>query len=40
MGRELVLASTRAVPRILESVGFRFEFPTLEDAVRFQLGRA
>jgi uncharacterized protein (TIGR01777 family) len=39
MGRELVLASVRAGPRALEAAGFRFEFPTLEDAVRFQLGR-
>jgi uncharacterized protein (TIGR01777 family) len=39
VGRELLLSSVRAVPRALESVGFRWDFPTLEDAVRFQLGR-
>jgi uncharacterized protein (TIGR01777 family) len=38
-GRELLLASMRVRPTKLESVGFRFEFPTLEDALRFQLGR-
>jgi uncharacterized protein len=39
LGDELLLSSVRAIPRALESVGFRFDFPTLEDAVRFQLGR-
>jgi uncharacterized protein (TIGR01777 family) len=39
VGRELLLTSIRAVPGALEKVGFRFDFPTLEDAVRFQLGR-
>ena len=39
MGRELLLASVRAVPRRLETVDFRFDFPDLEDALRFQLGR-
>lgn len=39
MGRELLLASVRAIPARLEAVGFRFDFPTFEDAVRFQLGR-
>jgi NAD dependent epimerase/dehydratase family enzyme len=34
-----LLTSVRAAPRALEAVGFRFHFPTLEDAVRFQLGR-
>ena len=38
-GRELLLASMRAMPSKLGAVGFRFDFPTLEDAVRFQLGR-
>jgi uncharacterized protein (TIGR01777 family) len=40
VGRELLLTSVRAVPAALDSVGFRFDFPALEDAVRFQLGRA
>jgi uncharacterized protein len=40
LGDELLLTSVRAVPRALEAVGFRFDFPTLEDALRFQLGRA
>jgi hypothetical protein len=40
LGDELLLTSVRAVPRALEAVGFRFDFPMLEDAVRFQLGRA
>jgi uncharacterized protein (TIGR01777 family) len=40
VGRELLLTSVRAVPRRLEAAGFRFEFPTFEDAVRFQLGRS
>jgi uncharacterized protein (TIGR01777 family) len=38
-GRELLLASMRVRPTRLESVGFHFEFPNLEDALRFQLGR-
>ena len=40
LGDELLLTSVRAIPRALESVGFRFDFPALEGAVRFQLGRA
>jgi uncharacterized protein len=36
---ELVLSSVRAIPARLEAAGFRFEFPTLEDTLRFQLGR-
>lgn len=39
VGRELLMSSVRVAPRALESVGFRFDFTTLEDAVRFQLGR-
>ena len=38
-GRELLLASMRVRPTRLEEAGFRFGFPTLEDALRFQLGR-
>jgi NAD dependent epimerase/dehydratase family enzyme len=36
---ELVLASQRARPARLEEVGFTFAFPTLEDALRQELGR-
>ena len=39
-GRELVLTSVRATPGRLDSVGFRFDFPTLEDTLRFQLGKS
>jgi uncharacterized protein len=38
-GRELVLASVRAAPGSLAGAGFHFDFPTLEDTLRFQLGR-
>ena len=38
-GRELLLASMRVRPTRLEAAGFRFDFPTFEDALRFQLGR-
>jgi uncharacterized protein len=38
-GRELLLASMRVRPTRLDAAGFRFEFPKLEDALRFQLGR-
>jgi hypothetical protein len=37
---EMALASQRAVPRALEAAGFRFRHPTLEAALRFELGRA
>jgi uncharacterized protein (TIGR01777 family) len=36
---ELLLASQRVRPARLEQVGFAFAFPTLEDALRFELGR-
>lgn len=38
MGRSLVLTSERMVPKRLEQAGFRFLFPRLEDALRFELG--
>lgn len=42
-GREMadavLLSSTRAVPRALEGSGFAFRHPTLEQALRFELGR-
>lgn len=39
MGEEMLLASQRAVPARLTQGGFRFDFPVLEDALRFELGR-
>jgi uncharacterized protein len=36
---ELILASQLARPARLEEVGFTFAFPTLEDALRHELGR-
>jgi uncharacterized protein len=36
---ELILASQLALPARLEEVGFAFAFPTLEDALRQELGR-
>jgi len=40
MGREMFLASQRAVPARLRAQGFRFTIPELEPALRFELGRA
>jgi uncharacterized protein (TIGR01777 family) len=39
MGEEMLLASQRAVPARLEERDFRFAFPTLERALRYELGR-
>ena len=36
---ELLLVSQRARPERLKEVGFRFDFPTLESALRHELGR-
>jgi uncharacterized protein (TIGR01777 family) len=36
---ELLLASQRAVPERLDALGFRFAFPTIEAAMRHELGR-
>ncbi len=38
MGDEALLQGVFAVPEKLESLGFRFDFPDLEDALRFELG--
>jgi uncharacterized protein len=38
MADELLLASQRAVPQCLAREGFAFDFPSLEDALRFELG--
>jgi len=40
MGEEMFLASQRAVPMRLNERGFRFGFPQLEPALRYELGRA
>ena len=40
MGDEMLLASQRAMPAMLKSRGFRFAFPTLEGALRYELGRS
>jgi uncharacterized protein len=40
MGDEMFLASQRAVPAKLRSRDFRFGFPELENALRFELGKA
>jgi uncharacterized protein len=39
LGEEMFLASQRAVPARLEARGFRFSYPDLEAALRFELGR-
>ena len=38
MGEEALLQGAFAVPEKLEALGFRFDFPELEDALRFELG--
>jgi len=39
MGQEMFLASQRAMPAQLNQRGFRFGFPQLEPALRYELGR-
>ena len=39
MGRQLLLSSTRVRPTRLSRMGFRFRFPDLDSALRFELGR-
>ena len=39
MGEEMLLASQRAEPGRLLDRGFRFAFPKLEDALRYELGK-
>lgn len=39
MADELLLASQRVVPARLEAEGFRFAYPTIEQALRHELGR-
>ena len=38
MGEEALLQGAFVVPEKLEALGFRFDFPELEDALRFELG--
>jgi hypothetical protein len=38
MARETLLASTRAIPQRLLDAGFRFETPTIDAALRHELG--
>jgi uncharacterized protein (TIGR01777 family) len=40
MGDEMLLAGQRALPERLQERGFRFAFPELEGALRYELGRA
>ncbi|MFM1823619.1 MAG: hypothetical protein RI967_1885 [Planctomycetota bacterium] len=40
MGRRLLLEGAFVRPRRLEEIGFRFEHPALEDALRLELGRS
>jgi uncharacterized protein len=40
MGDEMLLASQRAIPARLKERGFRFAFPSLEGALRYELGRS
>jgi NAD dependent epimerase/dehydratase family enzyme len=39
MAEEMLLAGQRVHPRRLLDAGFRFRHPTLESALRFELGR-
>jgi uncharacterized protein len=39
MGREMLLGSQRARPEVLLERGFRFDYPTLDAALRLELGR-
>ncbi len=38
MAKELLLASTRAVPDRLQNAGFEWRYPEIEAALRFYLG--
>ena len=40
MGQALLLDGARVVPQKAEKTGFEFRYPSLEESLRFQLGRA
>jgi uncharacterized protein (TIGR01777 family) len=40
LGDQMLLASQRALPARLKERGFRFAFPTLEGALRYEVGRS
>jgi uncharacterized protein (TIGR01777 family) len=40
MGKALLLDGARVVPEKAESSGYEFRYPTLEESLRFQLGKA
>jgi uncharacterized protein (TIGR01777 family) len=40
MAETMLLAGQRAVPKKLEAAGFEFRHPLLEEALRFELGKA
>jgi hypothetical protein len=39
MGKVLLLEGARVVPQKAEKTGFQFRYPSLEESLRFQLGR-
>ena len=39
MGSELLLKGARVIPQKAEDTGYEFLFPTLEESLRFQLGK-
>lgn len=39
LGETLLLGGQHVVPKALQNAGFRFEYPDLESALRFELGR-
>jgi NAD dependent epimerase/dehydratase family enzyme len=40
MADATVLASQRVIPEVLQQKGFRWRFPDLEQALRFELGQS
>ena len=40
MGEEVLLAGCRVVPSKLKEAGFRYDFPSLEEALKWELGKA
>jgi hypothetical protein len=39
LGEELLLKGARVVPKKAEDTGYEFFYPSLEDSLRYQLGR-